>query len=134
QQQMEKLFQQDPVQTNIYGFTRLGLLEMTRKRERVGLHALMKDEKAVLFYQLERQLYEYNKQSSVEAMIIKMDPDLYNEWKADWIIKLEKWNAISIYCVTDNEVDKMELYRVGSEKLIDDWITEHPEVTVDKVL
>lgn len=134
QQQMEKFFQQDPVQTKIYGFTKLGLLEMTRKRERAGLHALMKDEKTVFFYRLERELYEYNKQSSVEAIMLKMQPDLYEEWKSDWITRLEKWNTMSIYCMTDNAVDQVEFFRVGSEELIHDWMEENPHVTVDKVL
>ena len=133
-QQMKDLLREDPVQTKIYGFTRLGLLEMTRKRERATLQALMKDEQSVLFYRLERELYEYNKRSSVEAILLKMQPDLYEEWKEKWLTELEKWNTLSVYCMTDDAVNKLEIFRVGSEELVHDWIQEHPNVIVDKVL
>lgn len=132
--QMKEQLQQDTIQTKIYGFTKLGLLEMTRKRERIGLYDLMKQKQEVAFYQLERELYEYNQQSSVEAVILKMNKTFYEIWQKKDLSSIEKWNKISIYYVIDDTVNNVDFYRVGSEDLIKEWIVENPEVIIDKLI
>lgn len=131
-QQMEELFQQDVIQTKIYGFTRLGLLEITRKRERMGLYSLMQEQDGT-FYRLERELYEYNKKSSVEAVLLKIHTDLYKAWETTWLPRIKAWNTMTIYYVKDSSVTNVEFYRVGSEELVKEWIVNHPELRIDKV-
>lgn len=83
---MEKALQKDRTRTCILGFTRLGLLELTRKRIRENLpHSLTREcpcckgkgrilSFATLAANLERELKEYARTGEHEAIVVEMNP------------------------------------------------------------
>lgn len=83
---MEKGLQKDGTRTRILGFTRLGLLELTRKRIRGNLEVTLTREcpcckgqgRIVSFdtmaANLERELREYARTAEPEAIVVEMNP------------------------------------------------------------
>ncbi|RDY66056.1 hypothetical protein DXT76_21220 [Halobacillus trueperi] len=75
--EMRKLVKEEPTKTNVFGMTRLGLLELTRKRESASLPSLLTNPKEVNFtdetavYRLERELLQ---RREAEALIIAVHP------------------------------------------------------------
>ncbi|WP_160915450.1 ribonuclease E/G [Halobacillus litoralis] len=77
--EMRKLVKEDPMKTNVFGMTRLGLLEMTRKRESPSLSSLFIKPKEVKFtdetavYRLERELLQ---RREAEALMVAVHPTI----------------------------------------------------------
>ncbi|MBX0358858.1 ribonuclease E/G [Halobacillus sp. Nhm2S1] len=75
--EMRRLVKSDPTKTNVFGMTRLGLLEMTRKRENASLTAQLAKSREVSFtdetalYRLERELLQ---KREAEALMIAVHP------------------------------------------------------------
>lgn len=82
--QMKQLCQQDIVFAEVHGFTRLGILEMSRKREGLDAYSLFlsnQDEPLTwsfetYAYQLERELIQY-RHNDQDAVMIEIHPDCY---------------------------------------------------------
>ncbi|WP_194841408.1 Rne/Rng family ribonuclease [Salinibacillus xinjiangensis] len=84
-QEMKKQCQQDPTFCQVIGFTNLGILEMTRKREGVDLYSILcqpsrREWTALSFaYQLERELLSYRRQDHA-ALVIEVNPDVLEQF------------------------------------------------------
>ncbi|MBA2173458.1 ribonuclease E/G [Halobacillus locisalis] len=81
---MKKQVAKDPVKTSVLGVTKLGLMEMTRKRQSLSLPHLFTERKQVyttetMVYRLERELLARSR-SSAEAVLLTVHPSM-NEKK-----------------------------------------------------
>lgn len=84
---LKKELKQDPVRSEVLGFTRLGLVELTRKRTSSSLpyriselragHVLTLETKA---YQLERELLSYRR-SDKDVIVLEVDPELLSVFR-----------------------------------------------------
>ncbi|WP_349408018.1 Rne/Rng family ribonuclease [Pseudalkalibacillus sp. SCS-8] len=85
QKRLHEHLQRDPVHTKIYGYTALGLMEVTRQKVRDSLVALMTENDSsqpsynveTMFYALERTLFEF-RHIEEEAIWIELSPRLYD--------------------------------------------------------
>lgn len=136
--------QKDRIRSTVHGFTKLGLLEMTRKREAPTHRGLVIDStkptsKGILsirsqFYQLERLLISFQ-QTKVESVIIDVNPTLYRFW-------MENWNRDvfgdsfhpTVYFVRNKGVANFTVKLTGSDELIADYLVENTKQPIDKVL
>ncbi|MFD2656658.1 ribonuclease E/G [Gracilibacillus thailandensis] len=140
-QQMKQALREDPVRTEVLGFTKLGLLEMTRKRERTGLLELMTNrelnKKPVLSmetigYRLERELLEWNR--NTECLLLIIHPDLYAFWKEELTGEGLSNIQLEVYFYTDENIPDYQVIRSGSKELINLYIADNPEIVIDKLL
>ncbi|WLR46140.1 ribonuclease E/G [Halobacillus litoralis] len=75
--EMRDLVKKDPTKTNVFGMTKLGLLELTRKKENASLPSLLTNPREVNFtdetavYRLERELL---RKREAEALMIAVHP------------------------------------------------------------
>ncbi|MEQ6389628.1 ribonuclease E/G [Bacillaceae bacterium S4-13-58] len=80
--QLSNALKNDPLRTEIYGFTKLGMLEMTRKREgkSLALQVLQTSDEQISYsldtwvYRLERKIRELGK--GQEAILVDIRPEL----------------------------------------------------------
>ncbi|WP_176140652.1 ribonuclease E/G [Halobacillus salinus] len=85
-QHMKKQVASDPVKTSIYGITKLGLMEVTRRRDRNNVMDLLTEPESRIYttdtkvYRLERDLLGLEASSS-EAVLLAVHPDLYEAKK-----------------------------------------------------
>lgn len=79
--EMKRLVRQDSTFCEMFGFTKLGILEMTRKREGVDIPSLVCEPKELAWtaqthaFQLERELWSYRKKDC-EALLVEVRPDV----------------------------------------------------------
>ncbi|WP_079708377.1 Rne/Rng family ribonuclease [Paraliobacillus ryukyuensis] len=140
---LKKAFRSDRMQTNIYGFTKLGLLEITRKREAPSFAKLIADQSATKknaystlsqVYSLERTIIR-QQSSDVEAVLIQVEPKIRQLW--DQVVDvnyLKDSNLPMVYFEPSKGVTGFHVKRAGSETLIEEYIQTHPHLIVDKVL
>ena len=82
--EMARLLKNDPIKTNVYGMTKLGLMELTRKREWKRPHDLLAKKRKSAFnidtmvYRLERELIDDTK---AETVLIAVSPAFYERKK-----------------------------------------------------
>ncbi|MGN8645650.1 ribonuclease E/G [Gracilibacillus sp. HCP3S3_G5_1] len=139
--EMKKALQKDPIRTEVLGFTQLGLLEMTRKRERTGLLEHLTDRRAsreavlsveTIGYQLERELLEWSR--NTECLLLALHPDLYSFIKEtlhdNWLSTVH----IELYYYTDKSVPYYRVIRSGSRELIEQYMGDKKEIVIDKML
>ncbi|WP_208590351.1 ribonuclease E/G [Gracilibacillus suaedae] len=140
-QQVKQALREDPIRAEVLGFTKLGLLEITRKRERTGLLELMTDreinKKPVLSvettgYQLERELLEWNR--NTECLLLVIHPDLYIFWKEMLAAEVSSNIQMEVYYYTDESIPDFQIIRSGSKELINLHIADNPEIVIDKLL
>ncbi|KGX83247.1 hypothetical protein N783_05205 [Pontibacillus marinus BH030004 = DSM 16465] len=107
----KKQLRQDYVRTQIFGFTRLGILEMTRKREAPSLSSVLgKDHsqstmmsRASEAYQLERMLLSYQSNDQ-DIIAIEAHPDVIEAFKER--IDMKKLKSIlykDVYVLNNRE-------------------------------
>ncbi|MCF6138090.1 Rne/Rng family ribonuclease [Pseudalkalibacillus berkeleyi] len=89
QKHLKTALESDPIQTRIYGFTALGIMELTRQKVRDSLHAIMKDDcnrcqsphqqfsVKTLFYELERRVHELST-TEEEGVWVELSSELYS--------------------------------------------------------
>ncbi|MDC3415664.1 Rne/Rng family ribonuclease [Aquibacillus salsiterrae] len=137
---LKKKLYKDPIRTEVYGFTKLGLVEMTRKRESPPLSYVLLDKgktssftKQSLVYDLERELFNYQ-QSDVEALLIEIHPTIY-KLLFDMIDKgrLAKKITKEVYMKRTNGVLSYHIALTGSHLLIKEYIARNSGDTIDKV-
>ncbi|QHS22900.1 Rne/Rng family ribonuclease [Virgibacillus sp. MSP4-1] len=81
--EMKKQAKQDSVYCEVLGFTRLGILELTRKREGMDVPSLVCEPQEISWtpqahaYQLERELCSYRKKDC-EAFLVEVRPDVFD--------------------------------------------------------
>lgn len=125
---LKQELKRDSVRTEVYGYTKLGMVELTRKREAKNLLVLLgesEEEKQVKLssktyaYQLERKLLSFQT-SNAEAILIDIDLNVFNQLKS--ILEysyLKKRVRQEVYFNVQNFFEKPYEFRlVGSEELI----------------
>lgn len=129
----------DRMRSEVYGFTNLGLVEMTRKREAPAHADLIRDasqQKNVNvsitseLYQLERTLLSYQDNPNVEAIIIAIHPTLYRLWQENMT---DSEFSQSVYFAVTKGVAHFNVKLVGSDQLIADYLVENKKQVIDKV-
>ncbi|SEO35891.1 ribonuclease G [Amphibacillus marinus] len=124
----------DSVQTTVFNFTSLGLLELTRKRESPAHAHVLADarpEKKVLsvesrVYQLERELIA----SRDEAVVVEVTKQFKELWRA-WV-QLAPIRA-DVYFVETRGVACYFIKRTGSSALIQAFLLEKKQQNIDKI-
>lgn len=142
-QKLNKEMLSDRVRTEVYGFTKLGLVEVTRKREAPLHSSLIRDatqkrslslSKESQLYQLERLILSYQ-QMNTESIIIEVNPALYRLWREKINVKhLRQFVKQNIYFVSSKGVAHFNEKLVGSEQLIADYLAGNPKQVIDKVI
>lgn len=129
--QLEK----DKVQTQIFGMTKLGLLEMTRKKvgarlsEKLlknclcceGTGKIISDEEVLV--DIEKQVIRTVNHTTAEAIIFKVSPYIKNYvagQNKDYVNKIKKDMNIDIFFLEDNlvDIDKAKIFKIGKRKFI----------------
>lgn len=136
--QLNESFENDPNRTEVYGFTSLGLLELTRKRDTRMHHQTYYDREIQkkplspisLVYQLERKLISSTSQATI-VEVTKGFRNLWNQWIDD---DQFKDNASGeIYFIETKGIDNYHIKRSGSDQLISEYFTENKQLKVDRV-
>jgi len=110
-QHFKKQLRQDHIRTQIFGFTRLGILEMTRKRETSSLSSMLGEEggkklsmsRVSHAYQLERLLLSYQSNDQ-DVIAIEAHPDVTDAFKQR--IDMKKLKSIlykEVYVLNNRE-------------------------------
>lgn len=130
---LKKALQKDRKQTQILGFTCLGLLELTRKRERENLFVSLTRECPcchgrgrilsceTLAANLEREIREYGKLRDPELMVVEMHPNLiaYFERNQGLIscLQQELHLDLKFQARSDFREDQYEIIYIGKARL-----------------
>jgi ribonuclease G len=84
--EMKKVLKKDPTFTEVHGFTKLGIMEITRKREGLDSFSLFTTNMGREFssvtsaYELERELLQYQ-HKDVEAFLIEANEDIIDQFR-----------------------------------------------------
>ncbi|SER74566.1 ribonuclease G [Gracilibacillus ureilyticus] len=137
-----KELEKDVIRTEVYGFTRLGLLEMARKREHVSLLQLLTDRSSTVHdvknlesyaYQLERQLYAWNG-TKTEAIIIAGSAEFLRFFRENIRPNIQGIITFDVYHFTDDQTLHYRIVRTGSVEIIEEYISQHKDLVIDKLL
>ncbi len=139
--ELKNALREDPVRTEVFGFTQLGFLEMTRKRERTGLLELLTNRESsrepvlsveTMGYQLERELLEWNR--NTECILLALHPELHIFLKETLTDDVLSNIQIELYYYTDESVPYYQIIRSGSKELISLYMADNQEIVIDKLL
>ncbi|SHN08790.1 ribonuclease E/G [Gracilibacillus kekensis] len=140
--QMKAALKEDPISTEVFGFTRLGLMEITRKRERTGLLQLLTNYSSRLqhplstetvAYQLERELIGWNN-SNIESLIISCNHEVASFFMRNLKEWIEAKIHYNLYWQLDESCNGYHVIRSGSNPLIEGYIKENKEKVIDRLL
>ncbi|MFC4403977.1 ribonuclease E/G [Gracilibacillus xinjiangensis] len=132
----------DPIRTEVYGFTKLGLAEMTRKREHVGILQLLTDKSSTIgykktiesfAYQFERELLAWNG-TKTEAVIVACSPEFHHFIQQYILRNIADLVTIDVYQFIDSNTSNYHIVRSGSGELVQEYIDQKKEWNIDKVL
>ncbi|MFB1051665.1 ribonuclease E/G [Paraliobacillus sp. JSM ZJ581] len=140
---LKKALASDRVPSVIHGFTKLGLFELTRKRESPSITKLLGEQletKKVNYaplsfvFSLERILYQYQS-GDVEALLIQVEPKVIELWH-QFIDheKIETNIKQSIYFEHSKGVQGFHVKRAGTELLINDYMEKNKDRVIDKLV
>lgn len=137
--ELEAQLKKDKVQTQIFGMTKLGLLEMTRKKigsrvsEKLLKHCLncqgtgkiSCDEEVLV--EIEKQAERTKNHTTAEAMIFKVSPYMKNYIEQDkkaYISKLQEQLNLEIFFISDNTIDNdcVKIFKIGKIEFIVDTL------------
>ncbi|MED0678927.1 Rne/Rng family ribonuclease [Aneurinibacillus thermoaerophilus] len=127
---MEGELRKDKTKTQVLGFTRLGLLELTRKKERQNLADILLRvcpccegtgriaAEETLASALERELASFSHDDRVEAVLLEVHPHIARVFvERDYIEELRNSTSIALYIAENSALDQQR-YRIlfaGSE-------------------
>ncbi|UFT97915.1 ribonuclease E/G [Radiobacillus kanasensis] len=141
QQKLLHIFQtalkKDAIRTEVYGFTKLGLLEMTRKREAESLPSILggtfRDFKTfsseTYAFLLERELLERKE----EALIVDVHPQVLQFFKEKIMPNSVGQVHIAVFMKENENVNGFNIIRSGSQETINEYIAAIPSDAIDKV-
>lgn len=140
---LKKACAKDRIQTVVYGFTKLGLLEVTRKRQAPSLSKLLapkntekKNQYSTIsyVYSLERILYQFQS-SDVEALLIQVEPKVMELWRKYINAEKIKKNIKQVVFIEYNRgVTGFYVKRTGTEQLIHEYIKDNKHLVIDKII
>lgn len=132
----------DMARIEIHGFTALGLLELTRKREAPPISLLLTEEKKrsklrisalSKAYQLERDLIFRSRHNS-EAIVIEINPAVYQALQSflnsSRLLELKTQN---VYSRVTEEIEGYEFRMEGTTSLVENYIQSKYSSNVDKL-
>ncbi|MDL4841660.1 ribonuclease E/G [Aquibacillus rhizosphaerae] len=140
--ELKKELKDDPILSDVYGFTKLGLLEMTRKRESQPVYEFLLEKTSKqpqlsvnsYAYLLEHDLVSYQ-DSKAEALLIEINPILYDIFKSEINFeKIKTFISPNIYFNKTNEVSSYQVKLLGSKQLIEEYLESVSMDTIDKSL
>ncbi|AOT72766.1 Rne/Rng family ribonuclease [Geosporobacter ferrireducens] len=127
---LQQALANDRTKTNVLGITQLGLLEMTRKKVRQRISSVLQKKcpycdgsGRVLsehnwIHQLEREAKRISKHTNAEAMLVEVNPFVYNALKQEeqhiQILENEIGIKIFIKSVEDNAPEELVIRSMGS--------------------
>ncbi|WP_440895986.1 ribonuclease E/G [Amphibacillus sp. Q70] len=137
-EQLIEAFKVDPTRTEVYGFTAVGLLELTRKRETPIHHMTFTSSRSKevalsqvsIVYTLERELLA-NQDQAVIVEVTKGFRQVWDQW-----INLDDFleNVSSdVYFIETKGVKDYHIKRSGTEQLITEYIKENEQLNIDKI-
>lgn len=135
---LKKATDQDRQPVKLYGFTRMGLFELTRKRESSSVMYTLFDQSVVsLPYKLETQCYELERRLvslTDDAAIICVSPSFYQAFNqyVDQNI-LPKRVSSDIYFLQEAQESSFSFLRSGSQSLIETFLLENQSKSIDKL-
>ena len=136
--QFEQLVTSDPVRTQIYGFTALGLFELTRKRESAAHYlSLAEPSQTSRPLSLESKVYALEREliaTRDEAVVVEVTSPFRKVWD-EWIDP-ETFNQqvqAEVNFLETKGVTDYHLKRSGSADLIREFISENKKLKVDKL-
>ncbi|MRH42982.1 Rne/Rng family ribonuclease [Aquibacillus halophilus] len=141
-QAFKKELAKDSVRTEIYGFTKLGLLEMTRKRESQTLPYLLLDNNQMkrrdfssitYAYMLERELFQYQT-SQYEALYIEISPAVYKSFQNEInLAKLKESILKEVFIKITRSVASYVIKLTGSQELVTSHFSRNNNDSIDKL-
>ncbi|MCA0982612.1 ribonuclease E/G [Halobacillus yeomjeoni] len=126
-QYMRKLMKNDPVKSKVLGMTRLGILEMTRKREWTEPSRYLAKERKLEFnvqshvYQLERELLSKNR-NNAEAILVAVNPDIYDLKKRLLSERISSKIPQELFVRQDDSIPAFQIELEGSEDMVHEAI------------
>ncbi|CDQ18134.1 RNAse G [Halobacillus karajensis] len=132
--EMRKLVKKDPVKTTVLGMTRLGLIEMTRRREGKSLPSLLTHSSVsftleTMVYRLERELLT---RRDAEAILIGVHPDLFNRKKQLLSVPISSKIPQELFVRQDVDISDYQIELEGSLDMIREAI-QHRGYYVDNL-
>lgn len=137
----KSVFKDDKAKTNIIGMTKLNLMEITRKKDKENFFNLITEEcrhcsgggrtgsKIYIFLKIEGIVKKILKNTSSEAVILKVGYLLYNkiqESYIDIVEKIEKKYNMKIYLIKDKNIytDEIVVDKMGKLDYINNMIAK----------
>lgn len=142
-QALKQELAKDSVRTEVYGFTQLGLVEMTRKREAPSVGEILAgDQKEghpklsseTFAFLLERELIGYYN-SEIEALLIEVNPAVLDAFThLVQVEKLRNYVSQEVYILKSSSVATYHIKLAGSKQLIVDQLSTISSDSIDKIL
>lgn len=136
---LKKELKKDRVQTEIFEMTKLGLLEMTRKKvgsrlsEKLlknctcckGTGKITSDEEILM--KIEKEVIRAKHHTTAEAIIFKVNSDIKSYIaveKNDYIESIENYTGIDIFFISDEKVNagEVKIFKMGNKKFVVDTL------------
>lgn len=131
----------DKVQTEIFGMTKLGLLEMTRKKVGSRLsEKMLKDCNCCLgtgktlsneevLIKIEKQVRRTKNHTTAEAIIFRVNPyikDHIEKEKKEYIKAIERESNLDVFFVKDNLLNEtdIKIFKIGKKDFIDNILKD----------
>ncbi|ARI76932.1 ribonuclease E/G [Halobacillus mangrovi] len=120
---MRKQTKEDLTKSNVIGMTRLGLMEMTRKREALSpVQVLSKPfkpafDKETMVYRMERELLAYSTHPA-EAILVAVNPHLYEMKKRLLSSLISSKIPQELFVRQDADVSDYQIELEGSENMV----------------
>ncbi|MYL19912.1 hypothetical protein GLW04_08440 [Halobacillus litoralis] len=130
-----QLMKKDPVSTVVYGLTKLGVMEMTRKKEETGPLSLLAAQRAYTFtyetmvYRLERTLLELG---DTEAVLLAVDPEWLKIKKRLFSEPVSSKIPQELFVRMDDNIHGWQIELEGSSDMIKE-VAESREARVDNL-
>ncbi|SDB96094.1 RNAse G [Pelagirhabdus alkalitolerans] len=135
--ELRKWAKEDLTRIDLFGFTALGLFELTRKREAPVHEFILKPatlEKKpslhTLSFQLEREIHNQN----AEAVVVEVSKRFKQTWNQ--VIHSESFYDLSqptVYFIESKGVESYAIRRVGSDTLVNDYLRKKDPQLIDKL-
>lgn len=136
---LRKELKKDKVQTEIFEMTKLGLLEMTRKKVGSRLsEKLLKDcvccegtgkvsSNEEVLIKIEKEVIRTEHHTTAEAIIFKVSPHMKNyieKEKKEYIDKIENYTNIDMFFIEDNKINagEVKIFKMGKKKFVVDTL------------
>lgn len=135
---LKKAIAEDTLPVKLYGFSRMGLFELTRKRETKSVMDTLFDQqlmpsplkRATLCFELERAIASLTE----DAAVVRVSPDVYQAFLENIDREvLSKTTSAVVYFLQDMTEPRFSFIRHGSQTLIDTFLFENQSETIDKL-